>query len=173
MRAPITRAVWLVAVLVVGILVGSVVGTVIGQGHDLNRANRERAGLASDVSALRSQLLALGEKPKVGPPGDRGDTGDRGERGERGRPGRDGRDGVDGITPACVFLPGECVGPAGPAGPQGAAGVDGQDGTDGVAGAPGPAGPQGPPGSSCPDGYSLQPDTLRGNDVMVCTKDAA
>lgn len=153
---------WMLAVLAVGVLAGWGLAAVLT--------------LRSDITTLRAQLFDLGETPKVGPAGnrgDRGDTGDRGERGERGRPGRDGRDGVDGITPACWFLPSQCVGPAGRDGKDGLNGTNGVDGTDGKDGTNGVDGKDGQPGPSCPAGYSLQPSTIRGDDVLVCTRDAA
>lgn len=165
---------WLATVLVVGLLLGSAMASIWQLRHDFEQAQEDRA-------ALRAQVLDLGETPVApGPAGERGDEGPPGPQGERGR---DGRDGVDGESPACLFEPGRCVGPAGPAGPQGPAGRDGVDGQDGTPGEPGPAGEQGPagpagpqgpqgePGPDCPDGYSLQPDLLRGEEVLVCTRD--
>lgn len=166
MRNRLGFALWALVVLVGGVLLGAVVGEVIDLGRSLDQANRERAVMAADVETLRDQVRELGGIPDVGPAGERGAEGDRGARGPAGR---DGRDGVDGEP-----------GPAGPAGAQGADGSDGQDGVDGAPGAtgpqgePGPAGPQGEPGpagASCPDGFHFEADTIRGDDVMVCTSD--
>ena len=102
----------------------------------------------------------------------------QGERGPAGRDGRDavavdgidGRDGADGFTPPCYFLPTQCVGADGRDGVDGTDGRDGADGADSTV--PGPKGDQGDPGAPCPEGYSWQPDTLKGDEVLVCTKDA-
>lgn len=97
----------------------------------------QRDLLAADVQQLRAQLLALGQVPAAGPPGESiiGPQGARGPRGDRGDTGM--------------------AGPAGPAGPVGAPGAPGREGTDGrpgSAGQPGPAGPPGPAGSPGPQG---------------------
>ena len=168
---------WLATVLVVGLLLGSAMASIWQLRQDFEQAQEDR-------DALRAQVVDLGETPVA--PGPAGETGDQGPPGPRGEPGRDGRDGRDGESPPCLLLPSQCVGPAGPQGPAGEDGADGQDGAPGEqgpagpAGEPGPAGPEGPqgpagpqgePGPSCPEGYSLQPDLLRGEEVLVCTRD--
>jgi hypothetical protein len=110
----------------------------------------QRNALADDVEQLRAQLIALGQVPKAGPPGE-SIVGPAGERGPRGLPGMDGQTVVGPRGPA---------GPQGPMpspipGPQGAPGRDGRDGKDGRDGAAGPRGeqgPVGPQGSPGPDG---------------------
>lgn len=95
--------------------------------------------LTADNSALRDQVIELGQRPvappaedravEVGLPGPQGPTGSTGPRGFQGEPGRDGKDGLNGKD-----------------GATGAAGQNGQNGTDGAPGqqgAPGPAGVNG------------------------------
>lgn len=178
------RALTVVLVLIAGVLGGLVVGEVTHQGRQLERVLDENDELRAVDQALRDQLVQAGEDPNVDlPPGEPGD------RGPQGEPGEDGR------TPACWFTAGQCqgaqgpagatgaAGPMGPAGPIGPPGVNGTDGVDGAPGPsgppgpqgepglPGPPGPQGEPGPSCPVGYSLQPDTVRGDEVLLCTLD--
>ncbi len=107
------------------------------------------SSLATDVEALRAQILALGERPVAPDPEvtvrevirETGEQGVAGLQGVQGIQGLAGRDGRDSITPACGFEAAQC---------QGAAGVDGRDGLDGAPGAdstvPGPQGPQGSQG---------------------------
>lgn len=84
-----------------------------------------------------------------------------------GPPGPPGPAGADSAVP----------GPAGPAGPAGPGPSDEQVAAavtaycDARNGCTGPQGPQGEPGPSCPEGYSLQPSTVRGDDVVVCTRE--
>jgi hypothetical protein len=163
----INRLLFLLAVLIVGILLGSVVSEVLEQGQQLDQMTDDRSALATDVEVLRDQLIRLGETPDAGPP-EPGERGDTGERGPAGRDGLDGRDGIDGVD----GLPG-AVGPAGPAGETGATGATGDPGPQGEPGPmgpQGPAGPQGEPGTTCPSGYALQPDTIHGEDVLICTR---
>lgn len=167
MIRPVRVVLVVLAVLVPSLLLGAGLVWVTTELEDGRR----------DRDVLREQLLDLGETPRVGPAGEPGTIGDIGPRGPAGRDGddgRDGRDGRDGITPACWFEATQCRGVAGapgPAGVDGRDGVDGMDGASGVPGPPGPAGASGPPGPTCPAGYSLQPDRIRGEDVMVCTRD--
>lgn len=182
MRRPSPGSLLFAAVIItIGVLVGLGVGSILGLRSDFETADNARTELANDVIELRAQLLALGEVPDAPPPkpGERGEqgapgsAGQDGEDGKDGRDGRDGEDGEDGESPPCLLLPTRCVGAQGPAGPAGADGADGQDGANGATGPAGPQGPQGPPGPSgqtCPDGYTLQPALVQGDEVLVCTR---
>lgn len=111
---------------------------------------KQRDALAVDVENLRGQLLALGEVPEAGPPGE-SVVGPAGERGPRGEPGVRGPAGV---------MPSPVPGPTGPPGSDGGDGRDGRDGAPGPAGSPGPQGepgPSGPPGSPAPTSYTCEP----------------
>lgn len=159
---------WIVGMLVTALLIGLAVSSFLDLRSDFEQANDEAASRADDVEALRSQLIALGETPDVETPA-RGETGEQGERGPQGIAGRDGAAGPAG--PVGATGPAGEQGPAGPEGPAGPAGADGAAGVPGEPGPPGPAGPQGPAGPNCPSGYSLQPDTIRGDEVLLCTRD--
>jgi hypothetical protein len=110
----------------------------------------QRDRFAADVEALREQLLALGQTPRVDPPpgmpGPRGERGVPGARGERGIPGRSivgppgptgspGPPGRDSVVPGPRGEPG----PAGPAGEKGDRGEPGPQGSPGPAGSPAPS----------------------------------
>lgn len=142
--------------------------------RDNEELRGENRDLHAVVGALSAQVEGLGGEPLVDAPPLQGIEGERGAEGRDGRDGRNGIDGGPGLTPPCYFAPTQCVGA------PGRDGIDGQDGTDGVDGAdstvPGPKGDKGDPGPAgtpCPEGYSWQTDTLRGDDVVVCTRDAA
>jgi hypothetical protein len=117
----------------------------------------QRDRFAADVEALREQLLALGQTPRVDPP-----QGERGLRGERGLPGEAGSVGPAGPAGPVGPQPSPIPGPPGPAGPSGA---DGQDGAPGAPGAPGPPGPQGEPGPQGSQGPAGSPAPSR----FTCT----
>lgn len=183
MRRPTTRTVLgvaLGALIVVGL--GYLLAALInltGEVRDQRQEERAREGmraaLASDVEALRSQLLALGQVPDAGPPppelvpGPAGPAGLPGPQGSPGAPGTPGADGQAFIGPPGIAGDEGSPGADGAAGDDGEPGQDGADstvpgpsGADGADGAPGedgadstvpgPQGEQGPPGEPGADG---------------------
>lgn len=159
---------WLAGVAVASLVLGLAVSSFVDLRNDFERADRRAESRAEDVDALRSQLIELGETPDVETPA-RGETGEVGERGPRGDTGEQGEPGQ--IGPQGPPGPVGSQGPAGPAGADGVPGADGADGAPGPAGPAGETGPPGPAGPSCPEGYSLQPDVIRGDEVLLCTRD--
>lgn len=171
----------------------------IGLSRELHDANTARDQLSAQVQRLGGKPVAgpPGSRgapgPAVrgpsGPRGDRGPSGSRGRAGDdaTGRPGKDGRDGSDSSVPGSPGPPGADSTVPGPegrdgesiTGPAGPAGQDGKDGADstvpgpqGEKGEKGDQGERGPAGSSCPDGYSLQPPA-DDPDALVCRRDGA
>lgn len=157
-------AVWLVvaAVALAGALLGWGIGWIVNELEQLRDDNR----------TLYAQLESHNIEPDVdappGEPGSPGEQGPEGEKGERGEPGRDAKPLTDEQI-AVAFRAFMADRPLA----RGPAGEDGQDGADGAPGPQGPAGTQGPAGPSCPTGYTLQPDTLRGDDVLICKRTGA
>lgn len=162
MRRPTWReAGALTLYLVVATLLALVLTTLIqltreveGTRNEAALRGQQRDALAADVQQLREQLLALGQVPQAGPPGESivGPAGERGPRGDRGPAG------PAGLTPAAI------------PGPPGAPGADGRDGRDGAnSTVPGPRGergetgprgepgPSGPPGSPAPTEFTCTP----------------
>lgn len=191
MKRFIKRVLAVLAVLATGGLLGAVVGEVVDQGRDLDASVRERQALAGDVEVLREQVKDLGATPDVGPPGA---VGERGERGPRGLPGRDGRDATPEQIAAAVASwlrlnpPLDQPDPDDPEvqdeeiqdeeiqdpeeqeaeiqDPE----VDDPEVQDPEVDDPDP----GTPGDGdCPAGYSLRPSRIQGDEVLVCTRDAA
>jgi cell division protein FtsB len=145
----------LLCAVTVAVLLGVLLAAVINLRADFQEQKdtadaraTQRDRLAQDVDALRDQLLALGQTPKVGPAPT---PAERGERGERGLAGRDGQ---------------TIVGPPGPPGRMpspipGPPGRDGRDGADSTA--PGPKGDKGDkgdpgsPASPAPSHFTCTP----------------
>jgi hypothetical protein len=154
---------WLAGVLLGGIIMGALVASLWSLAVQLDKQ-------ASDVAALRAQLVALGVAPDEstdpavvtsgldGSPGDRGADGEDGKDGKDGRngaPGVDGEDGTPGVNGNNGLNGGDgadglngvsIAGPQGPPGADGAPGLPGLNGTDGAEGPQGPQGEQGFPG---------------------------
>ena len=155
-------------VVLVAILIGWGFASLWTLRADFEESQSDFAASQQDVTALRDQLIDLGQTPRVDPR--RGERGETGDRGSSGRDGRDGRNGIDGMTPPCYFAPTQCIGPPGPAGRDG---IDGQDGAPGVQGAAGPAGPRGDPGPPGPAGANGQPPQsftfTWANRTYICT----
>lgn len=153
--------VWAFSVVVLAVLMGTVVANIYALREDFSDSQ-------AYIDTLKAQIEAEGEEPAPGPDYDL-------LRGEDGKDGRDGRPGLDGITPACWFLESQCVGAQGEPGvtpdcwftESKCVGPPGPPGADSTV--EGPPGPPGPAGASCPPGYTFQPDTIKGDDVMVCT----
>jgi hypothetical protein len=137
--------------------------------------SRVVGSLSSGLSTAESQLSEHGIKPLPPPPqqiieqGQAGPPGAQGAVGPAGLPGPPGPSGASGVPG-----PSGPSGPAGPSGAQGATGASGAPGADGATGAPGPPGPSGAPGAAgspgpaCPTGYTLAPETIHGNNALVC-----
>jgi hypothetical protein len=138
-----------------------------GQAVDLATLVRVRCAdgvIRDDAVCSAAAVVQAQPVPEVPPPGEPGMDGSAGPAGPAG---------AAGLSPACLFEPAQCRGPAGPSGADGAPGVDGEDGTDGATGpagadgadgldgtdgadgadgAVGPAGPAGPMGPAGPAG---------------------
>lgn len=146
-----------------------------GQAVDLATLVRDRctAGAITDTAVCSAAAVVQAQPvPVVGPTGQPGATGAPGSQGP------------PGVTPACVYSPTQCVGPAGPQGPAGPTGAPGASSTvpgpQGPAGAdstvPGPQGPagadstvpgpQGPAGEAGRDGCDA--GQVRDPDTGVC-----
>lgn len=138
------------------------------QRRQLDEQGNAITGLSSGLATTEKQLTEHGISPSAAPPqviisgvpGAAGPQGDRGAQGLAGSPGAPGSPGPAGsVGPS---------GPAGPVGPQGDPGVQGASGPQGATGAQGPQGDPGSPGPACPDGYTLQPETINGHQAVVC-----
>lgn len=192
MKHRLNLGLWALAVLVVGILLGAVVGEVVDQGRNLDEATADRRALASDVEVLRDQVASLGAEPEVGPPtpGERGEPGEQGERGERGLPGRDVSDAQVAAAVANWFFTNPLTDHPDPDDPETQdpelqddevqddeiqdpeeqePEIQDAEVQDPEVDDPDPD--DVPGDGDCPPGYSLQPSTVRGVDVLVCTRD--
>lgn len=174
------------AAIMVGVLV--FIWLVVGRVQDRDRA-QQVSGLSTNLDATRRQveLLCAGRPdckpvappagavratpqvqpspipaPSPGQPGRNGTNGTNATDAQIQRavasylaahPAPSGLPGKDGTSPPCLQTDLHC---------QGKDGADGQNGHDGKDGKDGAAGP------SCPDGYSLQPETVNGNQALVC-----
>jgi hypothetical protein len=150
---------WLAGVLLGGIIMGALVASLWSLATQVEKQ-------ASDVAALRAQLVALGvapdesTDPAVVTSGLDGRAGERGADGEDGAPGKDGRnggDGADGLNGVSVV------------GPQGADGPPGLDGAQGPQGEPGPQGDIGPQGEQGFPGFDGAPPVGWWIDGQFCS----
>jgi hypothetical protein len=166
---------WIAGMLAAALLIGLAVSSFLDLRNDFDRADALAAARAHDVEALRSQLIALGETPDVETPA-------RGETGEQGPPGEDGQDGEDATfdqiaaAVASWFFANPPVDQPDPDDPEiqdpeiqddevQDAEIQDPEVQDPEVDDPDPDSPP------CPSGYSLQPDVIRGDEVLLCTRD--
>jgi hypothetical protein len=154
----------LVIYLTVTVLLAMALAALVDLTREVQAARQEAAvraeqrdRFAADVEALREQLLALGQTPRVDPP-----PGERGLRGERGVPGARGERGIPGRS--IVGPPGPTGSPGPPGrdsvvpGPRGETGPKGDPGEDSTV--PGPQGERGEPGEA-PRSFTFEDRTGR------------
>jgi hypothetical protein len=171
---------WLAGVLLGGIIMGALVASLWSLATQVEKQ-------ASDVAALRAQLVALGVAPdestdpavvtsgldgRAGERGADGEDGAPGKDGRNGAPGEDGKDGTPGVNgnnglnggDGADGLNGVSV-----VGPQGADGPPGLDGAQGPQGEPGPQGDIGPQGEQGFPGFDGAPPVGWWIDGQFCS----